>query len=61
MTGEDALEFLMAGAHCVQVGTANFAEPVAALRILRELRELMAQLGYGSVTQAVGSLQDQPV
>jgi dihydroorotate dehydrogenase (NAD+) catalytic subunit len=45
LSGEDALEFLMAGARCVQVGTANFAEPGAGLRITRELQTLMAELG----------------
>jgi dihydroorotate dehydrogenase (NAD+) catalytic subunit len=43
--GEDALEFLMAGARCVQVGTANFAEPGAGLRVTGELQTLMAELG----------------
>ncbi|NVB42095.1 dihydroorotate dehydrogenase [Pseudenhygromyxa sp. WMMC2535] len=56
MTGEDALEFLLAGAHCVQIGTANFSEPGAALRITRELRELMAELGLRRVREAVATL-----
>ena len=37
-SGEDAIEMLMAGASCIQVGTATFAEPRAALRIDREMR-----------------------
>ncbi len=56
LSGEDALEFLMAGARCVQVGTANFAEPPAALRIRDELRDLMAELGIGSVDEIVGCI-----
>lgn len=59
-SGEDALEFLMAGASCVQVGTANFAEPPAALRITAELRALMAELGIASVADAVRSLESIP-
>jgi len=55
-TGEDVLEFLMAGARCVQLGTINFAEPGAALRVTRELRSLLAELGFESVADAVGSL-----
>lgn len=55
--GEDALEFLMAGAHCVQVGTANFAEPGACARITEELRELMRTLEIPSVRAAIGSLE----
>lgn len=55
-TGEDALEFLMAGASCVQVGTANFAEPIAALRIRDELAALMAELNIASVSEIVGCI-----
>jgi dihydroorotate dehydrogenase (NAD+) catalytic subunit len=57
LSGEDALEFLMAGAHCVQVGTANFAEPGACARITGELRELMRTLKIPSVKAAIGSLE----
>ena len=37
MTGEDAIEFMMAGAKAVQVGTANFADPYAMPRIISEM------------------------
>ncbi|WP_434415315.1 dihydroorotate dehydrogenase [Nannocystis pusilla] len=57
LSGEDALEFLMAGAHCVQVGTANFAEPGAGVRITEELRTLLGTLGFSSARAAIGSLQ----
>ncbi|HEY8379589.1 MAG TPA: dihydroorotate dehydrogenase [Nannocystis sp.] len=60
MSGEDALEFLMAGAHCVQVGTANFAEPGACVRITEELRELMRALEIPSVRAAIGCLRPHP-
>jgi dihydroorotate dehydrogenase (NAD+) catalytic subunit len=60
LSGEDALEFLMAGARCVQVGTANFAEPGAVLRITAELRTLMAELGIARVADAVASLRPWP-
>jgi dihydroorotate dehydrogenase (NAD+) catalytic subunit len=60
LSGEDALEFLMAGARCVQVGTANFAEPGACARITRELRALMAELGLARVDEAVGGLRPWP-
>jgi dihydroorotate dehydrogenase (NAD+) catalytic subunit len=56
-SGEDALEFLLAGASCLQVGTANFAEPIAAVRVKNELRALMAELGLGSVAEVVGALE----
>jgi dihydroorotate dehydrogenase (NAD+) catalytic subunit len=42
-TARDALEFLLAGATAVQVGTANFVDPSAAKRVLDGLREYCAQ------------------
>ncbi len=39
MTGNDAVEFLLAGARAVQVGTANFVDTAAPLRILAELHD----------------------
>jgi dihydroorotate dehydrogenase (NAD+) catalytic subunit len=41
MTGEDALEFLLAGASAVAVGTAALIDPAAPVRVARELGELM--------------------
>ena len=57
LSGEDALEFLMAGASCVQVGTANFARPDIGLTIVDELRKIMAELGITTIAEAVGSLR----
>ena len=59
-SAEDALEYLMAGAHCVQVGTACFAEPGAIVRISEELRALMDELGIPTVADAVGCLEALP-
>lgn len=59
-SGEDALEFLMAGASCLQVGTANFARPGGALAIRDELRALMAELGLRRVADAVGCVEPIP-
>jgi dihydroorotate dehydrogenase (NAD+) catalytic subunit len=57
LCGEDALEFLIAGAHCVQLGTINFSEPAAALRVTAELRELMAELGIPRIADAIATLE----
>jgi dihydroorotate dehydrogenase (NAD+) catalytic subunit len=56
-TGEDAAEFLIAGASAVQVGTMNFADPRAPLRIARELDRFVVHERLASVTALVGSLQ----
>ncbi len=53
----DALEFIMAGAHAVQVGTANFADPLAAVRIVDGLKEYMDKKGIGDWEVIRGSAQ----
>jgi dihydroorotate dehydrogenase (NAD+) catalytic subunit len=60
LSGEDALEFLIAGAHCVQLGTINFSDPAAALRVTDELRQLMATLGIRRVADAISTLAPHP-
>jgi dihydroorotate dehydrogenase (NAD+) catalytic subunit len=56
-TGEDAAEFLIAGAVAVQVGTANFWDPASPLRIARELGEFGRRQRIAKVTDLVGTLQ----
>ncbi|GAA1267123.1 dihydroorotate dehydrogenase [Kitasatospora nipponensis] len=53
-TGRDALEFTLAGASGVAVGTALFNDPAAPLRILDELRALLAARGFARYVDAVG-------
>jgi dihydroorotate dehydrogenase (NAD+) catalytic subunit len=55
--GEDAAEFLIAGASLVEVGTATFWEPGAVVRIGRELEKLLPDLGAASVRDLVGTLK----
>ena len=53
-TGEDAVEFLMAGATAVQVGTATFANPRAPLDVLEGLERWLGENGVGSVREIIG-------
>jgi dihydroorotate dehydrogenase (NAD+) catalytic subunit len=53
-TGLDALQFLLAGASAVSVGTAVFGDPSAPVRVLAELTTALAGRGFGSVAEAVG-------
>ena len=48
-TGTDALEFLLAGASAVQVGTALFGDPTALPRIIGELRTALDERGFDRV------------
>jgi dihydroorotate dehydrogenase (NAD+) catalytic subunit len=52
--GWDAVELLLAGASCVQVGTANFVDPRASLHVLREVGEWCDQHGLRSIADLVG-------
>lgn len=54
LTWQDAVEFLLAGATAVSVGTGNFVNPRAPLEILRGIQDYCRQRGVGSVAELVG-------
>lgn len=56
MTGEDAIEFMMAGAKAVQVGTANFADPYAMPRIISEMNAWLDAHEIKSVNEIVDTV-----
>jgi len=56
MTGMDALEFLVAGAAAVEVGTANFVDPDAAVRIVREVERWCEAHGVSEIREVVGTV-----
>jgi dihydroorotate dehydrogenase (NAD+) catalytic subunit len=55
MTGEDAIEFIMAGATAVQIGTANFTNPTAALDILKGIEKFLDKEGVANVNEIIGA------
>ncbi len=56
-TGEDALEFIVAGATACQVGTASFADPRACRRIIAEMRHYLLRHRIATVAELCGTLQ----
>jgi len=54
---DDVMEFLVAGATAVQIGTANYFDPTVSTRIVAELPAALAEAGVNSVAELVGSLQ----
>ena len=56
-TLDDVMEFLVAGASAVQVGTANFYDPGLSARLVDELPGALGVLGAGSVREIVGTLR----
>jgi dihydroorotate dehydrogenase (NAD+) catalytic subunit len=59
-TGLDALEFVLAGASAVSVGTAIFGDPTAPVRVLAELDAALDERGFASLADAVGFAQLDP-
>ena len=57
MTAEDALEFLIAGATAVQIGTANFINPRTTTDIIDGIENFLAQKNIASVTDIIGTLE----
>jgi dihydroorotate dehydrogenase (NAD+) catalytic subunit len=55
-TLDDVMEFLVAGATAVQLGTVNFYDPTASIRIVEALPEAVKSLGADRVTDVVGTL-----
>jgi len=56
-TADDVLEFLVAGARAVQVGTVQFHRPRAVPEILEGLRQALSETGCGSIGELVGTLK----
>lgn len=54
MTAEDVIEFIMAGATCVQLGTANFANPRIGQEIIEDLNRFMDENGIKSLDEIRG-------
>lgn len=53
-TWKDAIEFIMAGATCVQIGTANFINPAAGIEILEGMKDYMEREGIKSFDEIRG-------
>ena len=57
MTWEDAIEFMIAGADAVAVGTANFVDPFAAPKVIEGINRYLDEYGFKSPAELVGTLQ----
>lgn len=57
VSGKDVLDYILVGASAVQIGTVNFIEPAAAVRIIREIEEEMERLHIRNLTEIRGKLE----
>ena len=56
-SAQDALEFLIAGATAIQVGTATFSQPGASLSVVKGIGQYLDENGFADVKEIVGSLK----
>ena len=57
MTAEDAIEFFLAGAEAIQVGTANFVNPGAALDVIAGVDAYLERHGFAHIREIVGAVR----
>ncbi len=55
---QDAIEFLIAGATAVAVGTANFTEPTASMDVIRDMEQYFVEHDISDVRELIGSVND---
>lgn len=57
MNWKDAVEFMLAGASAIQIGTANFIDPTVTLKVVDGINSYLERHGYQSVSDIVGALE----
>ena len=55
--GDDALEFILAGASAVAIGTANFHNPYATVETVEGIRAYMERYGIEDINQLIGAVR----
>ena len=57
MNATDAIEFILAGASGIQIGTANFIDPTVTIKVIDGINDYLDKHGYSSVTDIIGALE----
>ena len=57
MNARDAVEFLLAGATAIQIGTANFIDPAITVKVAEGINEYLDRHGFASVRDIIGALE----
>ncbi len=57
MNWKDAVEFLLAGASAIQIGTANFIDPAVTVKVAEGINDYLERHGYNSVKDIIGALE----
>jgi dihydroorotate dehydrogenase (NAD+) catalytic subunit len=56
MNARDAIEFFLAGASAIQVGTANFIDPLSTIKIITGIETYLKENKYESIQEIIGNL-----
>ena len=57
MNWEDAVEFLLAGASAIEIGTANFIDPAITVKVAKGINDYLDRHGFSSVRDIIGALE----
>jgi dihydroorotate dehydrogenase (NAD+) catalytic subunit len=57
MNAADAIEFMLAGASAIQIGTANFIDPMVSIKVIDGINDYLDRHGFQSVNQIIGALE----
>jgi dihydroorotate dehydrogenase (NAD+) catalytic subunit len=57
MNATDAIEFLLAGATAIQIGTANFIDPTVSIKVLEGIEDYLKRHNFSSVNDIIGALE----
>ena len=57
MNWRDAVEFMLAGATAIQIGTANFIDPAITVKVAEGINDYLERHGYSSVRDIIGALE----
>jgi len=57
MNAADAIEFILAGASAIQIGTANFIDPTVTIKVVDGINDYLDRHGYQSVSEIIGALE----
>ena len=56
MNGRDAMEFILAGATAVEIGTANFIDPAVTVKVVDYMEEYCRRHGVADIKELIGAL-----
>ena len=57
MNWKDAVEFMLAGASAIQIGTANFIDPAVTIKVIDGINDYLERHGCKSVSEIIGALE----